>query len=95
MEETQARLTEELAEVCRDYYNVTWDEALTVAGVPVDSTWRQLGSIYYHPDIREAPDAIPFSPALAQETLEQPLTAQVALPLPKASKGPSQVGDQG
>ena len=40
VEETQARLTEELAEVCRDYCNVTWDEALNVAGVPVDSTWR-------------------------------------------------------
>ena len=51
--------------------------------------------IYYHPDICEAPDAIPFPPALAQETLKQPLTAQVALPLPKASKGPSQAGDQG
>ena len=75
MEETQARLTEELAEVCRDYYNVTWDEALTVAGVPVDSAWRQLGNIYYHPDIREVPGAIPSPPALALETSEQPLTA--------------------
>ena len=52
MEETQARLTEELAEVCRDYCNVTWDEALNVAGVPVDLVWRQPRSIYYHPDIR-------------------------------------------
>ena len=37
VEETQARLIEELAKVCRDYYNVTWDEALNVAGVPADS----------------------------------------------------------
>ena len=37
MEETQVRLAEELLEVCRDYYNVTWDKALSVAGVPVDS----------------------------------------------------------
>ena len=95
VEETQAKLTEELVKVCRDYWNITWDEALNAARVPVDSAWRQPGSIYYHPDIREAPDAIPFLPALAQETLEQPLTAQVALPLPEASKGPSQVGDQG
>ena len=57
--------------------------------------WRQLGSIYYHPDIREVPDAILFPPALAQETLEQPLTAQAALTLPEASKGPNQAGDQG
>ena len=57
--------------------------------------WRQLGSIYYHPDIREVPDAILFPPALAQETLEQLLTAQAALTLPEASKGPNQAGDQG
>ena len=95
VEETQARLTEELAEVCRDYCNITWDEALNVAGVSVDSAWRQLESIYYHPDIREVPGAILSPPTLSPETSEQPLTAQVALPLPKASKGPNQDGDQG
>ena len=36
VKEAQARLTEKLAEVCRDYYNLTWDEALNVVGVPVD-----------------------------------------------------------
>ena len=37
VEETQVRLTEELLEVCKDYCSVTWDKALSVAGVPVDS----------------------------------------------------------
>ena len=37
MEETQARLTEEFVEVCRDYYDATWDEALNVTGGPADS----------------------------------------------------------
>ena len=59
MEKTQARLTEELAEVCRDYCNATWDEALNIAGVPVDSVLRQPRSIYYHPDNHEVPGAIP------------------------------------
>ena len=36
VEETQARLTEELVEACRDYCDATWVEALNVAGVPVD-----------------------------------------------------------
>ena len=40
MEETQARLTEELAEVCKDYCNVTWDEAFNVVGFLVDSVSR-------------------------------------------------------
>ena len=57
VEETQAKLTEELAEACRDYCNVTWDEALNIAKVLVDSALRQPGSIYYHPNIREVPGA--------------------------------------
>ena len=40
VEETQAKLTEELAEVCRDYRMVTWAETLNLARVPVDSEWR-------------------------------------------------------
>ena len=53
MEETQVRLTEELAEVCRDYCNVTYVEALNLARVPIDLEWRQPGKVYYHPEIRE------------------------------------------
>ena len=57
VEETHARLTEELVEACKDYCNVMWDETLNVVGVPVDSVLRQPGSIYYYPDIREVPGA--------------------------------------
>ena len=53
VEKTQVRLVKELLEVCRDYCNMTWDRALTVAGVPADSVWRLLESVYYHPEIRE------------------------------------------
>ena len=95
VEKTQARLTEELAEVYKDYCNATWNKSFNVAGVPVASTWRQPGSMFYHPHIREVPDAISLPLALAQETLEQPLTTQAALPLPEASKGPIQASDQG
>ena len=37
VEETQIRLIEELSEVCKDYYNATWDRALSVTGVLADS----------------------------------------------------------
>ena len=37
VEETQARFIEELAEVCRDYWMVTWAEAFNLAGIPADS----------------------------------------------------------
>nr|XP_023914078.1 uncharacterized protein LOC112025640 [Quercus suber] len=63
--------------------------------VLADSPWRQLGSIYYHPDIREVPSVIPSPLALTPETFEQPLTIQTAFPLPEASKGSNQASDQG
>ena len=95
MEETQIRLAEELLEVCRDYCNATLDRALNVAAVPANSVWRQLGSVYYHPDIRKVPSAISSPFALTPETFEQPLTIQAAFPLPEALKGSNQTGDQG
>ena len=94
-EETEIRLAEELLEVCQDYCDMTWDKALTVAGIPADSALRLPGSIYYHPQICEIPSASsPPAPALAPESYEQPLAIPNALPLPKISKGSSQVGDR-
>ena len=92
VEETQARLTKELAKACRDYCNVTRDKALNVLGVPVDSALRQLGSIYSHPNIREVLGA---QTILVLEASEQSLVAQTALPPPEALKGSSETGDQG
>ena len=70
VEETQARLTEELVEVCRDYYNVTWVEALNLAGVLADSEWRQLRKVYYHPEIREILVALTSPSATTPESSE-------------------------
>ena len=81
--------------MCRDYCNMTWDRSLSVAGVPVDSVWRQPKSIYYHPDIREVPAAISSPLAPAPESSEQPLAIPNALPLLEISKGSNQTGDQG
>ena len=91
----QARLAKELLEVCRDYCNVTWDRALSVAGVPTDSIWWQLGSIYYHSDIREIPAATSSPPTPTPESSEQPLVVLDALSLPEISKGSIQADDQG
>ena len=63
--------------------------------VPADLEWRQPGRVYYHPDIREVPDALPSPSAQILESSKQPLAAQAALPFPAASKGSSQAGDQG
>lgn len=37
VQETEVRLVEELAEVCRDYCREVWTEALNLAGVPATS----------------------------------------------------------
>ena len=74
VEETQIRLAEDLAEVCKDYCKVTWEESFNLVGVPIDSEWRQPGSVYYHPKIREVLAAILFPSALAPESSGQPLT---------------------
>ena len=93
VEETKIRLAEELSEVCQDYCDVTWDKALTDAGIPTDSALRLPESIYYHPQICEIPSAS-SPPAPAPESYKQPLAIPNALPLPKISKGSSQVGDR-
>ena len=47
-----------MVEVCRDYYQEVWIEALNLARVPVASEWRKAKNIYYPPDIHEAPAAL-------------------------------------
>ena len=94
MEETEIRLAEELSEVCCDYYDATWDKALTAAGVPADSALRLPGSIYYHPQIREVPSASSPS-ASVPDSSGQALAVLDALPPPKIPKKSSQTGDQG
>ena len=95
MKETQVRLAEELSEVCRDYYNMTWDKALTVVGVPIDSVLRLPKNVYYHPEICKILGATSSPHAPALESSEQPLAIPNALPLSEISKGSNQTGDQG
>ena len=74
--------------VCRDYCSVTWDKALNVAGVLVDSIWRLLENVFYPPEIREIL-------ANAPESFEQPATIPDAIPLAETTKGSSHATDQG
>ena len=53
VQETQSRLTEEFSTMAKDYCDITWGNALDVAGVLADSVLRQPESIFYDSDIRE------------------------------------------
>ena len=54
VEDTENRLTEKVAEVCRDYCTGTWTKALYNAGVPADSELRKAESIFFPEHIRKA-----------------------------------------
>ena len=59
VEETEAWLAEELAEV--------WVKVLNRARVPVTSEWRLAENVFYFEDIREVPAALPPSTILASQ----------------------------
>ena len=80
MEETEARLTKELSEVCRDYCSISWAQALNAAGVPADSAMRLPENFFFPPEIREIP-------VNALETFEQPTVIPDAIPLAEITGG--------
>ena len=98
LQETEARLTEESAEVCRDYYQEVWTEALNLARVLATLEWRRAENVYYPPDLREAPAAFlgfGANAAPATTTPKQLPSTQAPPHPPKTSKGSGKAGDQG
>ena len=59
VEDTEIRLAEKVAEVCRDYCTETWIEALNSAGVPANSKLGKAKSIFFLEHILEAPADLP------------------------------------
>ena len=81
-EETEARLSEELPEVCRDYCSISWAHALDAAGIPADSALRLPEKVFFPPEIREIPEGAP-------EASEQALVIPDAIPLLDNAKDPA------
>ena len=59
LKDTEARLTEEVAVVCRDYVTESWGVALDRVAVPADSDLRRIENIFFLEDIREIPSSDP------------------------------------
>ena len=59
VKDTEARLIEEVAMVCRDYCTESWGVVMDRAGVPADSKLRRIENIFFPEDIRENPDSDP------------------------------------
>ena len=95
VEETQAKLTEELSTVCKEYCGISWGKALDAAGIPVGFDLRRPKSIYYDPEIHELLGPSSFHPEPATQASEQSMADQ-ALPTPlEVPKDSNQGGGQG
>ena len=72
--DTGARLTEEVAVVCRDYVTESWGVAMDRAAVPADSDLRRIENIFFPKDIREIlgsdpPEEPSFAPTTAPNSI--------------------------
>ena len=88
MEETQARLTEELSTICRDYCDISCGKALDAVVVLVGSNLRRPESIYYDQEICELPGPDSSHPEQATQVSTQSKVDQVppaSLEVPKDS----------
>ena len=54
--DTETRLAEEVAIVCREYITTSWGVALDRAAVLADSDLRKAENIFFPEDVREIPD---------------------------------------
>ena len=95
MEETQARLIEELTTVCRDYCDISWGKALDATRVPVGSNLKRPESIYYDPEIRKLPSPDSSHPEQATQVSAQPEADQVPPAPLEAPKESHQDADKG
>ena len=95
VQETKVCLAEELAEVCKDYCQEVQAKALNQARVLAASKWRKAKNIYYPPNIRKVPAALPSLVAPTLSSSKQPSTTQASLPPLEVHKGPSKASDQG
>ena len=75
--DTEARLTEKVAVVCRDYVTESWGVALDQAAVPADSDLRRIENIFFLKDIEEIPSSDPLQePPSALNTVFDPTTLE-------------------
>ena len=81
-EETEAKLSEELPKVCKDYYSISWAHALDAAGVPTNLALRLPEKVFFPPEIREIPNG-------ALEASEQAMAIPDAIPLLDKAKDPT------
>ena len=56
--DTEVRLAEEVATVCREYITMSWGVAMDRAAVPANSDLRKAENIFFSKDVREILDEV-------------------------------------
>ena len=69
--DTEARLTEEVAGICRDYVTESWGVAMDRAAVPANSDLSRIENIFFPEDIRDV---------LGSDPSEEPRSTPVDAP---------------
>ena len=77
--DTETRLAEDVAVVCRNYVSESWGVAMDWTDVPADFELRRLENIFFPEDIRETTNTIFLT--------GEPLTIQALPPNSEVSKG--------
>ncbi|XP_023920340.1 uncharacterized protein LOC112031862 [Quercus suber] len=95
VDETGKLVTEQFASVAHEYYDITWQKALDIAGVPSDSPLRLPGSVYYDPEIQELLKTDPPPAPQLLEATEQSLVSQAPPSTLDAPIEAGQPGDKG
>ena len=66
--DTEVRLAEEVAAVCREYIATSWGVALDHAAIPTDSDLRKAENIFFPEDVREIPDEVASAEPLPMDS---------------------------
>ena len=77
VKDSEARLTEDVAVVCRDYVTESWGVAMDWAGVLIDSEFKRIKNIFFPEDIQEIPYLDPPEKLLsASTTVSDPIVLE-------------------
>ncbi|XP_030963366.1 protein casc4-like [Quercus lobata] len=69
VKDTEVRLAEEVATVCREYITLSWGVALDRAAVPADSNLKKAENIFFPEEVREIPDEVVTEEPLLRKAL--------------------------
>ncbi|XP_075669089.1 uncharacterized protein LOC142638904 [Castanea sativa] len=94
VEAIENQLTEEFVELCQEYCQQVWAEALNVAGIPTASELRKPENIWLPQDIQVLEELPPVLPALETAPSMHPSLIPLPILTPKELAGSNKEKEQ-